>query len=91
MTDAAQGGAPCDYTNATDALDLAAGGTSFAAPAMAGIQALVNQKTSGRQGNPNPTYYKLAAGQAGGGAACNSDQGAPATLRARRWRASSTT
>jgi subtilase family serine protease len=36
------------------------GGTSFAAPIMAGIQALVDQKY-GRQGNPNPVYYKIAA------------------------------
>jgi len=39
-----------------------AGGTSFAAPIMAGIQALINQKW-GKQGNPNPIYYKLAAAQ----------------------------
>jgi subtilase family serine protease len=38
-----------------------AGGTSFAAPILAGIQALVNQKMGGAQGNPNPVYYKLAA------------------------------
>jgi subtilase family serine protease len=36
------------------------GGTSFAAPVMAGIQALVNQK-HGRQGNPAPVYYRIAA------------------------------
>ena len=28
---------------------------------MAGIQALVNQKMGGPQGNPNPVFYKLAA------------------------------
>jgi subtilase family serine protease len=38
-----------------------AGGTSFSAPILAGIQALVNQKMGGAQGNPNPVYYKLAA------------------------------
>jgi subtilase family serine protease len=38
------------------------GGTSFAAPILAGLQALVDQKW-GRQGNPNPVYYKLAAAQ----------------------------
>jgi subtilase family serine protease len=38
-----------------------AGGTSFGAPIMAGIQALINQKMGGPQGNPNPVYYKLAA------------------------------
>jgi subtilase family serine protease len=31
---------------------------------MAGIQALVNQKMGGAQGNPNPVYYKLAASSA---------------------------
>ncbi len=39
-------------------------GTSLAAPSWASIQALVNQKnaiTAGA-GNPNPTYYALAAG-----------------------------
>jgi subtilase family serine protease len=69
----------CNYTSATDTLDLAAGGTSFASPALAGIQALVNQKTGASQGNPNYTYYKLAAAEYGstGSASCNSDQGAP--------------
>jgi subtilase family serine protease len=38
-----------------------AGGTSFASPILAGIQALVNQKMGSSQGNPNPVYYKLAA------------------------------
>jgi len=37
-----------------------AGGTSFSSPILAGIQALVNQKY-GAQGNPNPTYYHMAA------------------------------
>ncbi|MGA3188713.1 MAG: S53 family peptidase [Bryobacteraceae bacterium] len=40
----------------------AAGGTSFAAPILAGIQALVNQNAGAAQGNPNPVYYGLAAG-----------------------------
>ncbi len=53
-----------------------AGGTSFASPIMAGIQALVNQKW-GRQGNPNPTYYQIAATEYGtsGNAACDSSKG----------------
>jgi hypothetical protein len=38
--------APCDYTNPDNVVFSSAGGTSFAAPAMAGIQALVNQATS---------------------------------------------
>ena len=54
-----------------------AGGTSFASPIMAGIQALVNQKTGDRQGNPNPVYYSLAAKEYGasGSSACNSTLG----------------
>jgi subtilase family serine protease len=77
MSDASEGGVACNYTNLTDTLDLAAGGTSFAAPAMAGIQAIINQKTGAAQGNPNPTYYKLAATEYGasGDAACNSNGG----------------
>ena len=53
------------------------GGTSFASPIMAGIQALINQKTGERQGNPNPTYYKLAAAEYGasGDSSCNSTLG----------------
>ncbi len=53
------------------------GGTSFAAPIMAGIQALINQRTESRQGNPNPTYYSLAAAEYGasGNSACNSTLG----------------
>jgi subtilase family serine protease len=54
-----------------------AGGTSFASPILAGIQALVNQKQGARQGNPNPVYYKLAATEygAGGSTSCNSTNG----------------
>ena len=54
-----------------------AGGTSFASPIMAGIQALIDQKTGERQGNPNPTYYKLAATEYGtkGNSSCNSTLG----------------
>jgi hypothetical protein len=54
-----------------------AGGTSFAAPIMAGIQALVNQEKGARQGNPNPAYYQLATAEYGlsGSTACNSSLG----------------
>jgi subtilase family serine protease len=53
------------------------GGTSVSSPIMAGIQALVNQKTGSRWGNPNTTYYALANGEYGaaGSAACNSALG----------------
>jgi subtilase family serine protease len=36
------------------------GGTSISSPIMAGIQALINQKTGSRWGNPNPIYYAIA-------------------------------
>jgi hypothetical protein len=44
---------------------------------MAAIQALVNQRTGERQGNPNVAYYSLAAGQYGpdGNPACDSSLG----------------
>jgi subtilase family serine protease len=73
MTDVNTGGGPCTYTNKADTLALAAGGTSFAAPSMAGIQALINQRMGSRQGNPNYTYYKLAAAEHGakGSTRCN--------------------
>jgi subtilase family serine protease len=50
------------------------GGTSVSSPIMAGIQALVNQKTGSRWGNPNPTYYALANTEYGasGSETCNS-------------------
>ncbi len=51
------------------------GGTSVSSPIMAGIQALVNQKTGSRWGNPNTTYYSLANTEyasAGTASACNS-------------------
>ena len=46
------------------------GGTSVAAPSMAGIQALINQANGGRQGAPNYIYYSLAAAENTQG--CNS-------------------
>ena len=61
------GGASCAGDPSTWA---GAGGTSFASPVMAGIQALVNQTAGGAQGNPNYVYYQLAAS-----ASCNSSNG----------------
>jgi hypothetical protein len=73
-SDTQGGGTPC--TGAPSGW-AGAGGTSFASPILAGIQALVNQKTGSRQGNPNPTYYSLAATEYGGSgnASCNSTLG----------------
>jgi len=54
-----------------------ASGTSFAAPIVAGIQALVNQNWGSPQGNPNYAYYRLAATEYGksGSKDCNSSRG----------------
>ena len=54
-----------------------AGGTSFSSPIMAGVQALINQKTGQKWGNPNPSFYSLAASEygSGGNSGCNSING----------------
>ncbi len=73
-SDTAHGGKACTGTPSGWS---GAGGTSFSSPIMAGIQALVNQKTGARQGNPNPVYYWLAAAEYGpaGSSSCNSSLG----------------
>jgi subtilase family serine protease len=74
FSDVANGGVSCSQPP----VDWpGAGGTSFSSPIMAAIQALVNQKAGGRQGNPNPTYYSLAATEYGasGDSSCNSTLG----------------
>ena len=55
----------CNYSNVTDAIYLGAGGTSFVAPQIAGLMALVNQQTGSRQGVANYTLYNLAAAEYG--------------------------
>lgn len=62
----------CEYNTSTGALTDAGlvGGTSVAAPSMAGIQALINQANGGRQGAPNYIYYAISAAQTESG--CNS-------------------
>jgi hypothetical protein len=52
---------------------LGTGGTSASSPAFAAIMALVNQ-ANGRQGNPNPVLYKIAATA---GQSCNSSTEGP--------------
>ncbi|WP_147293366.1 S53 family peptidase [Dyella monticola] len=75
-TNTAGGGAAC--TGAPSGW-AGAGGTSFASPIMAGIQALVNQHNnlSSGAGNPNPIYYAIASNEYGtsGSATCNSSNG----------------
>ena len=48
---------------------IALGGTSFSAPAFAGIMAMINQKMQSRQGLANYVFYPLAAQP---GASCDS-------------------
>jgi subtilase family serine protease len=71
------GGATCTGAPSTWA---GFGGTSVSSPIMAGIQALVNQRTGERQGNPNPIYYSIANGEYGpsGNPSCNSALGGAA-------------
>jgi subtilase family serine protease len=71
FSDVRNGGSSCAGDPSTWA---GAGGTSFASPIMAGIQALVNQKTGSSQGNPNYVYYQIAAA---GNNTCNSSNGDP--------------
>jgi len=70
----AGGGVPCtsDPSNW-----VGAGGTSFVAPILAGVQALGNQRWGHFQGNPNYAYYALANIEYGrrGNASCNSTNG----------------
>ncbi len=56
-------GTACDFTNANDVFENYGGGTSFVAPAFAGIMALINQKSGQRQGQANYVLYPLAAEQ----------------------------
>ncbi len=70
------GGVPCTGSPANW---VGLGGTSASSPLMAAIQALVNQKWSARVGNPNPTYYSIAATEFGkkGNSSCYSANAAP--------------
>jgi subtilase family serine protease len=65
FSDPNNGGAPCQGDPSM--WGLGGGGTSYATPIVAGIQALVNQKTGESQGNPNFVYYALARQQYGSG------------------------
>lgn len=65
MSDPKEGGSPCNYSVPLDAFNNSAGGTSFTAPQFASIQALINQKAGGRQGNPDRNYYNLARAEFG--------------------------
>jgi len=51
----------CSYTAGTEPTGEEVGGTSVASPVMAGVMALINQKSGTLQGNPNKVLYELAA------------------------------
>ncbi len=74
-SDTANGGGAC--TGAPSGW-FGVGGTSVATPIMAGIQALVNQVSLSRWGNPSAAYYALAKAEYGatGNASCASTKGA---------------
>jgi len=55
--------AACTYTTSSEPFAQEVGGTSVASPAMAGVMALIDQKTGAAQGSPNAELYKLAARQ----------------------------
>jgi hypothetical protein len=58
-------GAACvtSTTTTTEPVFQEVGGTSVGSPAMAGVMALINQKTGASQGSPNAELYKLAGQQ----------------------------
>jgi subtilase family serine protease len=56
-------GTACDFSNPSDVFANYGGGTSFVAPAFAGIMALIDQKSGDRQGQANYVLYPLAGEQ----------------------------
>lgn len=70
-----RGGGPCTGNPVTWAGN--AGGTSYATPVMAGIQAVIDQYKRRRLGNPLSVYYALAKTEYGvsGNAGCSADKG----------------
>jgi hypothetical protein len=62
----------CDYTNPSYIIYQEIGGTSASSPLLAGIMALVVQKTGSAQGLANPVFYQLAAKQVAAGTNCDS-------------------
>jgi hypothetical protein len=75
FTDPNNGGSPC--TGDPTTTWYGGGGTSFATPIWAGIQALINTATGSRQGLPTVRLYQLAAAEYGasGNSSCNSSNG----------------
>jgi len=69
----------CAYSSSSEPTALEVGGTSVATPAMAGVMALINQKTGAAQGSPNAELYKLAASQTYSSCSAERGNGAPVT------------
>jgi uncharacterized protein (TIGR03437 family) len=63
--------APCNPSSPGGLVVGYGGGTSFGAPAFAGIMALINQKSGSRQGLANPRLYELASIQYGSSSSPN--------------------
>jgi subtilase family serine protease len=74
-----EGGYTCTYNSNSEPTAQEVGGTSVATPAMAGVMALINQKTGSIQGNPNAELYKLAAQQTYSNCSAERGNGAPVT------------
>ena len=70
-----EGGNSCTYSSKSAPFAQEVGGTSVATPAMAGVMALINQKTGSPQGNPNAELYALGAkqGSSPGYASCSAE------------------
>jgi hypothetical protein len=64
-SDPFSGVSTCTFSNSADAYALSGGGTSFVAPQLTGLMALIVQKTGQRQGVANYTLYGLAAQEYG--------------------------
>ena len=58
------GNNPCTYSTDAEPFASEVGGTSASTPPMAGVMALIDQKTGAAQGFANAELYKLAAQQA---------------------------
>ena len=62
----------CNYSNPNDVIFQEVGGTSASSPLMAGVMALIVQRTGVKQGLANPEFYTLAQKQQAAKTACTS-------------------
>jgi hypothetical protein len=62
----------CDYSDPNEIIYQEVGGTSASSPLMAGVMALILQKTGASQGLANPELYTLYQKQVSAGTSCNS-------------------